>query len=57
MQFVYLHALVFILWMLAFEKNPWPTLTLAVSLEAIFLLERGLAVLLNHHEGGQDRSP
>jgi len=24
-------------WMLVFEKSPWPTLTLAVSLEAIFL--------------------
>jgi uncharacterized membrane protein len=24
-------------WMLLFEKSPWPTLTLVVSLEAIFL--------------------
>jgi uncharacterized membrane protein len=37
MRFVYLHALAFGLWMLVFERNPWPTLTLAVSLEAIFL--------------------
>ena len=37
MRFVYLHAGVFALWMLAFEKSPWPTLTLIVSLEAIFL--------------------
>ena len=37
MRFVYLHAVAFGLWMLFFEKNPWPTLTLAVSLEAIFL--------------------
>ncbi len=37
MRFVYLHALAFILWMLVIESNPWPTLTLAVSLEAIFL--------------------
>ena len=37
MPFVYLHAAVFALWMLAFERNPWPTLTLIVSLEAIFL--------------------
>ena len=37
MRFVYLHAVAFALWMLFFEKNPWPTLTLAVSLEAIFL--------------------
>jgi uncharacterized membrane protein len=37
MRFVYLHALAFVLWMLVVESNPWPTLTLAVSLEAIFL--------------------
>ncbi len=37
MKFVYLHALAFGLWMLVVERNPWPTLTLAVSLEAIFL--------------------
>src|ERR1700735_1534091 len=37
MMFVYLHILVFALWMLAVEKSPWPTLTLVVSLEAIFL--------------------
>src|SRR3954470_3887397 len=37
MQFVYLHALVFAAWMLFIEKSPWPTLTLIVSLEAIFL--------------------
>jgi uncharacterized membrane protein len=37
MQFVYLHALVFAVWMLFIEKSPWPTLTLIVSLEAIFL--------------------
>ena len=37
MKFVYLHALVFIVWMVAVEQSPWPTLTLAVSLEAIFL--------------------
>jgi uncharacterized membrane protein len=37
MNFVYLHAVVFILWMLFVESNPWPTLTLVVSLEAIFL--------------------
>jgi uncharacterized membrane protein len=37
MRFVYLHAIGFGIWMLAFEKSPWPTLTLAVSLEAIFL--------------------
>ena len=37
MRFVYLHAGVIALWMLVFEKSPWPTLTLIVSLEAIFL--------------------
>lgn len=37
MRFVYVHALLFALWMLFFEKSPWPTLTLVVSLEAIFL--------------------
>ena len=37
MRFVYLHAVVFAVWMLVFEKSPWPTLTLIVSLEAIFL--------------------
>jgi uncharacterized membrane protein len=37
MQFVYLHAILFAAWMLVFEKSPWPTLTLIVSLEAIFL--------------------
>jgi uncharacterized membrane protein len=37
MPFVYLHAALFAAWMLFFEKRPWPTLTLVVSLEAIFL--------------------
>jgi uncharacterized membrane protein len=37
MKFVYLHILGFGAWMLLFEKSPWPTLTLVVSLEAIFL--------------------
>jgi uncharacterized membrane protein len=37
MNFVYLHALLFALWMVVFERSPWPTLTLIVSLEAIFL--------------------
>src|SRR5256714_6628038 len=37
MRFVYIHAVVFAVWMLVFEKSPWPTLTLIVSLEAIFL--------------------
>jgi uncharacterized membrane protein len=37
MHFVYLHIALFAIWMLIFEKSPWPTLTLIVSLEAIFL--------------------
>jgi uncharacterized membrane protein len=37
MWLVYLHAVGFALWMLFVESSPWPTLTLVVSLEAIFL--------------------
>jgi uncharacterized membrane protein len=37
MTFVYLHVAVFAAWMLLLERSPWPTLTLVVSLEAIFL--------------------
>jgi len=37
MWFVYIHAIGFALWMLFVELSPWPTLTLVVSLEAIFL--------------------
>jgi len=37
MNFVYLHIALFAVWMLFIEKSPWPTLTLIVSLEAIFL--------------------
>jgi uncharacterized membrane protein len=37
MQFVYLHIFLFLAWMLFIETSPWPTLTLIVSLEAIFL--------------------
>lgn len=37
MTFVYIHIVVFALWMLVVERKPWPTLTLIVSLEAIFL--------------------
>jgi uncharacterized membrane protein len=37
MNFVYIHAVVFAVWMLLAETKPWPTLTLVVSLEAIFL--------------------
>ena len=37
MPFVYVHVVVFAVWMLFVERSPWPTLTLVVSLEAIFL--------------------
>jgi uncharacterized membrane protein len=37
MTFVYIHVAVFVGWMLFLEERPWPTLTLFVSLEAIFL--------------------
>ena len=37
MHFVYLHIALFVVWMTLIEAKPWPTLTLIVSLEAIFL--------------------
>lgn len=37
MTFVYIHIALFAVWMLLLERSPWPTLTLVVSLEAIFL--------------------
>jgi uncharacterized membrane protein len=37
MPFVYIHAVIFAIWMLTIEHDPWPKLTLVVSLEAIFL--------------------
>jgi len=37
MAFVYVHIVIFAIWMIWFEKFPWPSLTLVVSLEAIFL--------------------
>ena len=37
MNFVYIHAIAFAVWMIFIEANPWPKLTLIVSLEAIFL--------------------
>ena len=37
MNFVWIHAVLFAVWMVVLEKNPWPTLTLVVSLETIFL--------------------
>jgi uncharacterized membrane protein len=37
MPFVYIHAALFAVWVLLVESDPWPKLTLIVSLEAIFL--------------------
>ena len=37
MWFVYIHIIVFSIWMFLGERAPWPMLTLVVSLEAIFL--------------------
>jgi uncharacterized membrane protein len=37
MNLVWIHAALFAVWMLILERSPWPTLTLVVSLEAIFL--------------------
>lgn len=37
MRFVYIHAVAFAVWMVLIEADPWPKLTLIVSLEAIFL--------------------
>ena len=37
MRFVYIHIALFAVWMFAVEGDPWPKLTLVVSLEAIFL--------------------
>jgi uncharacterized membrane protein len=37
MPFVYMHVVLFGLWMILIERSPWPTLALIVSLEAIFL--------------------
>ena len=37
MNFVYIHVALFALWMILVEGDPWPKLTLVVSLEAIFL--------------------
>jgi uncharacterized membrane protein len=37
MPFIYIHAIIFAVWILFVESDPWPKLTLVVSLEAIFL--------------------
>ncbi|MGF6885836.1 putative membrane protein [Nocardia sp. GAS34] len=50
MWFVYIHAIGFAVWMVWIEKNPWPTLTLIVSLEAIFL---STFVMIGQNRQGQ----
>jgi uncharacterized membrane protein len=52
MMFVYIHILAFAVWMLLFEKSPWPTLTLIVSLEAIFL---STFVMISQNRADQKR--
>ena len=37
MNFVWIHAVLFAVWIVLFEKYSWPILALVVSLEAIFL--------------------
>jgi uncharacterized membrane protein len=50
MNFVYVHIVVFVTWMIVVEQSPWPTLTLAVSLEAIFL---STFVMIGQNRQGQ----
>jgi uncharacterized membrane protein len=50
MTFVYVHIVVFATWMIVVEQSPWPTLTLAVSLEAIFL---STFVMIGQNRQGQ----
>ncbi len=53
MRFVYLHIALFAVWMIVIEENPWPTLTLIVSLEAIFL---STFVLISQNRDDEKRS-
>src|SRR3954469_6383739 len=50
MRFVYLHVVGFAIWMVFAEGSPWPTLTLVVSLEAIFL---STFVMIGQNRQGQ----
>jgi uncharacterized membrane protein len=52
MNFVYLHIALFAIWMTLLEKKPWPTLTLVVSLEAIFL---STFVMISQNRADQKR--
>src|SRR6201998_411789 len=49
MNFVWIHAALFTVWMLVLERNPWPTLTLVVSLGALFL---ATFVMMGHNRQG-----
>jgi len=53
MNFVYVHVALFTLWMLFLEEKPWPTLTLVVSLEAIFL---STFILISQNRADQKRA-
>jgi uncharacterized membrane protein len=53
MRFVYIHIALFAGWMIWFEKSPWPTLTLVVSLEAIFL---STFVMISQNRADQKRA-
>jgi uncharacterized membrane protein len=52
MHFVYLHIIIFVVWMVLIEEKPWPTLTLIVSLEAIFL---STFVMISQNRADQKR--
>jgi uncharacterized membrane protein len=52
MPFVYVHIVLFAVWMVFAEGTPWPTLTLVVSLEAIFL-STFVMIGQNRHEAFQ----
>ena len=52
MIFVYIHIIGFFVWMRFVEHSPWPTLTLVVSLEAIFL---STFVMISQNRADQHR--
>ena len=52
MHFDYLHIIQFVVWMTLIEEKPWPTLTLIVSLEAIFL---STFVMISQNRADQKR--
>jgi hypothetical protein len=56
MMFVYIHIAAFAVWMLVFEKSPWPTLTLVVSLEGRPRLREGGGDARGEHRAHADDS-